>query len=727
MKCLLAFLFTIFSASAGIIPASRLGSWTVGTSVGVPGGIPERATIFVNVLTATGGQAAYRCAGDGVTDDTVPLNAAMHAARTLGQTVYLPAANYKVSGTILDQFASDYTVRGDGMGLTKLTLSGGTGKIEIGTEQFPLPAFTTGGFPSYPTTNVTPALSVTAGATAGSTTITVASTSTVTIGNFIQLAMTTPSWIHSLNPGLFGPDSNNFVLRITLLVASKTGTTVTFSPAIPYDFSGMTPMIIPWGKLANGSASTGHVTSGVGFEDLTIDATAGAIIPFKNQQAWGCWLKRVEVTGTLSRQFFLDHVSMSEVVGCYTHNTQGTGPNHEGIDLLSDNCWNYLYDNVCVNGGRPAICIGDGQGGCVGNVIAYNYIVPIELGGNEVWQAGIGGHGSGGNGLNLFEGNDCEGISDSDGYYGGSWNNTYARNHFHNQSINDGPIAMNIGHHSVNFNVVGNVLGCLNVTGKLPQTANLYDTELSGAYRSLVYRTGFPNVSAPGYSGTITATTPPNYVGLPMYIANSPSGNVYPLQQFIANASTDVITVAVPAQPINGLVAGATWVPNQTTGTLPGGLTLNTTYYVKTVTGSNTFTISDTNGGAFVDITSTGTGNHYWTPLVPVDFKIDLNVKNTLIRHGNRIQSSGFAEYTEFEADNSRGTGVDFSDHIIPNSYYLSGIPSWWPGGLTWPPIDGIMGTRGLIPAEVRYTGQPIGAPASGGRKARGFVTRFRR
>jgi len=43
---------------------------------GVPGGIPNRAKIFVNVKTAS--NPRYRCLGDGVTNDAPQLQAALN-------------------------------------------------------------------------------------------------------------------------------------------------------------------------------------------------------------------------------------------------------------------------------------------------------------------------------------------------------------------------------------------------------------------------------------------------------------------------------------------------------------------------------------------------------------------------------------------------------------------------------------------------------------------------
>jgi len=89
--------------------------------------------------------------------------------------------------------------------------------------------------------------------------------------------------------------------------------------------------------------------------------------------------------------------------------------------------------------------------------------------------------------------------------------------------------------------------------------------------------------------------------------------------------------------------------------------------------------------------------------------QLDLNVKNTLIRHGN------YDYYNHALLWDS-----NISDHNIPNSYYLTAKPSWF-GNLAWPPIsptsppgafDNTNITR--IPAGYRYvnnTDPPSGGP----------------
>lgn len=72
---------------------------------------------------------------------------------------------------------------------------------------------------------------------------------------------------------------------------------------------------------------------------------------------------------------------------------------------------------------------------------------------------------------------------------------------------------------------------------------------------------------------------------------------------FTAAAGTDLLTASG-----HGRVNGDK-VRVSSTGTLPGGLSANTDYFVRDVSGS-TFKLAETSGGAAIDITSAGTGTH---------------------------------------------------------------------------------------------------------------------
>lgn len=83
-------------------------------------------------------------------------------------------------------------------------------------------------------------------------------------------------------------------------------------------------------------------------------------------------------------------------------------------------------------------------------------------------------------------------------------------------------------------------------------------------------------------------------------------GNFYTdIGTFTVDASTNVITTS----GAHGLSVGHR-VRFRSATALPGGLSLDTYYYVLTVPSSTTLTVSATSGGAVVDITDTGSGTH---------------------------------------------------------------------------------------------------------------------
>jgi hypothetical protein len=74
---------------------------------------------------------------------------------------------------------------------------------------------------------------------------------------------------------------------------------------------------------------------------------------------------------------------------------------------------------------------------------------------------------------------------------------------------------------------------------------------------------------------------------------------------FTANPGTDEMTTTGHGFAANDLVH----ITNAG-GAPPGGLAINTVYYIKTVVNSNVYTLSATRGGALLDLTTAGTGTH---------------------------------------------------------------------------------------------------------------------
>ena len=289
----------------------------------------------------------------------------------------------------------------------------------------------------------------------------------------------------------------SFLFRVT----GKTANTVTFSPALPFTLTN-SPRLAVYSKAP---------IQGVGIEDITFDLTnSAASSAVYIEQAYGCWFKKVEVYHARSRQLWLNWVLNSEIRECYTHHSASSGPNHEGIDLYENACWNLIEDNICVRGGFPMIILGDWKGGSSGNVIAYNYCYNMDTG-SDIAGAEISVNHGPHNMMNLVEGNVASGFI-SDGYYGSASHNTVFRNWFHatHPTFTRNLKAIGLNRWSTYFNIVGNVLGSSTFP---PSPAGLYETEVPDVNSStrLIYQMGYPNLGNNFHSGIFQPTDPPDY------------------------------------------------------------------------------------------------------------------------------------------------------------------------------------------------------------------------
>jgi hypothetical protein len=539
-------LLTATSLIAEIIPPNRTAPWQ--GNVGVPGGIPTRTTIYKNIVTDLGADPT------GQVDAAPIINSAINSCPA-GQVVYMPAGTFKIAAPIYPAAKSNFTLRGAGQGQTILHITTNTVPIySSGVETWP--PLTTG-------------QSVSSGATSGSNTVTVADSSVFPVNTLFTLAPTTPVWAHNL--GGF-PDTNRNMGGM-FKVRSTNATTITFDPPCPFDYSGMSPIVIPW-------PATAPVT-GVGYESFTVelaDSTAGWAIQFQN--AYGCWIYDVEIEHAYTRQTFSDEAVRCEYRHNYIHDAQAAGPNHEGLDFAHAS-WNLVEDNIFNQGGAPPVIFGDGQGQCIGNVVAYNYITNTTP---DFWDISV--NHSPHDMLNLIEGNIIQWYKD-DGYFGSSSHNTLLRNSIDYQ--------ISLKHFSNYYNIVGNVLGTVGLN-------TVYESSLNGIYEASIYELGYPNIGNTSWSGTLGPTTPPDYHTLPNTLAGC--------QQ------------------------------------------------------------------------------------------LDLNVRNTILRHGN---------YDVI--NNAVIWDPNIADHTIPDSLYLTSEPSWW-GLSPWPPIGpDLTPMVSQIPAEIRFLAMSTPTP----------------
>ena len=109
-----------------------------------------------------------------------------------------------------------------------------------------------------------------------------------------------------------------------------------------------------------------------------------------------------------------------------------------------------------------------------------------------------------------------------------------------------------------------------------------------------------------------TATVPATALGNPLFIKETGTYQVGVVFTFTA-ATSDVITTSAD----HGLVNDDTVILT-TTGTLPAGLALLTTYYVLATPATDTLTLAAVADGTIINITNTGSGTHTLTSVTSV-------------------------------------------------------------------------------------------------------------
>src|SRR5215212_2319465 len=139
-----------------ILPKDRIYDWSPGVNVGVPGGIPTRSAICATLDAAT--------FGTGAVDASAALLAAINTCPA-DQVVFIPAGTYRLDAPVDRITASNVTIRGAGQGQTILQAN------KAGMRMMWL------GNGDRPDTGVV----ITAGATKGSSIVTVADTAAVTV------------------------------------------------------------------------------------------------------------------------------------------------------------------------------------------------------------------------------------------------------------------------------------------------------------------------------------------------------------------------------------------------------------------------------------------------------------------------------------------------------------------------------------------------------------------
>lgn len=466
-----------------IIPAERNFAWDPGLTS--KGGIPNRTSVCATLSPGANIQAAL---------DSCPA----------GQVVKLNAGTFTVNKYLIVH--SGITLRGAGAGQTILSKTNGakprTSTVVPGTKGILVPV--NGGYivddtlpiiivgPSrYPGPDNSTAQNLTSDGVAGSNSVTVASASGFTPGQFVLLdELSGATWqpvpagfgcsgctvqqsdrvaynIH--NPTQSGDDgeaSKSWFSRTDRPtneikeIASVGGSTITFTSPLSIDYRvSHNAQLTRY--TATGSQSTGesrHIVN-AGVENLSLKGGGGGALQFLN--AAYSWAKNVEITQWLGDGVDINGSFRVELRDSYIHQASWPVPGGGGyaLSLASGSSETLIENNILIDANKVMV----GRSSGTGSVVGYNYLDDGWIYGTEGWvEVGINASHQTGAHHVLFEGN-YSFNADSDYTHGNAIYLTFFRNWLSGQrrSFKDtGNVrAVGLAYGSWWDSFVGNVLG----------------------------------------------------------------------------------------------------------------------------------------------------------------------------------------------------------------------------------------------------------------------------
>lgn len=376
---------SVLTTKGELIPAERLANWTSGTTVGVLGGIPARPTIF-RTISAGASAATIQSALDSCPSE---------------QTVLLSPGTYTISSSL--NLRDNVTLRGAGMGNTILLMSGSAA------------IFANGSYNQYNSANKSQAESIggagvliSAGATRGSSNVTVSSTSAFTVGGYVEMAPLNPPSQYN-DPVVVQVNGHEYRLRHQARVMAKTSAQITFWPPLTWDYTNNCRIV-----------QSTIARNRVGLEDLFINASNSSA--YMAIQIAGsskdCWLKNVRLSGAGNYGLFVQHSVGFEMRGCLIGRARLAPSSNQSGFAWEASSGSLIEDNI-FDTGFPLI---EMNFGTEGSVVAYNFFTNAVVN-----DGGLMPNHAPHNHHNLFEGNLIPNIT-GDGYFGSDSHHTYLRN-----------------------------------------------------------------------------------------------------------------------------------------------------------------------------------------------------------------------------------------------------------------------------------------------------------
>jgi hypothetical protein len=610
---------------------TRFGDFEANVRQGIVGGIPSRSGGAV-ISAATYGFAE---AASGATNAAAIMSAL--AASSEGDVISLPAGEFSVNQVDINRVYPNRTIRGAGMDVTIIN--------GLGTYAFGIGDGANWGNEFNPNSTITTL-------TKDSATITVLDGSGFpTPSNASQYRIARIQLVNEPDTPVVSPAGYSKVRSFSVLMIARSGNNITLSQPIPSAFadgaSGAT--------FELGGQSAWH-TYGVGLEDFTIDGNdSGGSMAYaiNGTMASQCWLKGVKLIGFNNYGAFVTDWVSCEIREVYIGAGFGGGTNRAG--LLWNTCSYGLVENNIMVDVQPAIEVNFGS---TANVFGYNFY------NDKIANVNHGAH----NSYNLYEG-DISAFPQSDGYFGGSSEDTFFRNWMRNGVI--GSFKRFTRNYNLVANIIGTVGGSYTTDGSEHWgTPNIGNNNYSGGTWELStsdYSLDWDSAAQRPYiwTGTLTTRTS-NTAG----IITLDTGMITSFNAALANIASSTRNVSLPN------AVGTTQVT------------------VTNVTGNDvTFTVADTSYVLPADETS------MWVTPGPISFQEkDLDVENTMIRKAN---------YYVLTSDIPAGESLG-SDTLAP-SYYRTTKPDWF-GTLTWPafnpsaPPASQAAALVATPAAYRYT-----------------------
>jgi PKD repeat protein len=435
------------STYSEIIPSSNLVDWK--TYTGIPGGIPNRTTIF-------------RTLSPGAT--TADLNNAI-ASCPSNQVIFLSEGTYNF-GKIDMGSKKGVTLRGAGIGRTIFnSTASGSGCIENSQYSF-------GG-----------AADISSGYTKGSTSIVFSATPSTefAVGRLVSISsLDDTSFVFDRE----GPGRN---IQTTHKILSRTGSTITFEPPLPMTLS---PALRPQAEYM----ISGPGLQMCGIEDMSIQNSGGADIMIYWWGADSCWVKNVDLSGPVDSCVWLVDSYRCEIRQSTMRDARGAPNNPDGYGVTiygstASSAWHRIEDNAF---SKLFVALWGKRYSCT--AFLYN-LCTNSVGQGFLHQRGIMNAGHGLHPMfNLWEGNIGEQWQ-HDGYHGSASHQTLFRNWIHglNQNYSSNRKMLDITRGSYFYSVVGNILG-----DQSWADSSGFSYEMVGKpdYQSqpVIYRLGYPNM-----------------------------------------------------------------------------------------------------------------------------------------------------------------------------------------------------------------------------------------